>query len=162
MREKSSNTSKILEEIERASADTESKPSIHFSLTANRNILVVDEEGPRRQETVDIVQKILLNADIDVAASPEQALAMMKQNEYDTFVVNLLMPGYSSSEFVKEVHNHSSHPLIVGFSADKMSDAYDPKKGIKVKPLRKLFEKDSPPQAKSQADNSETKQGLKS
>jgi DNA-binding NtrC family response regulator len=120
--------------------DTEGKAGIHPSLLIERKVLVVDEEGQRRQETVEIVRKVLPHAKIAVSNSPEEAETEMRKKEYDTYVVNLLMPGYSSSEFVKAVHNHPRHPLIVGFSADKMSDAYDPKKGIKIKPLRKLFE----------------------
>jgi PleD family two-component response regulator len=120
--------------------ETEIKPSLHSSLTSTRTVLVVDEEGQRRDETMAIVEKILIKADVEAANDPEEALSKMGKKHYDTYVINLLMPGYSSSEFVKAVHNHSSHPLMVGFSADKMSDAYDPKKGIKIKPLRKLFE----------------------
>ena len=124
--------------------EAESKIGIHPSLLMKRHVLVVDEEGQRRQETVEIIHQVLLNAEIDVSYSPEEAETESGRKEYDTFVVNLLMPGYSSSEFVKIVHNHPKHPLLVGFSADKMSDAYDPKKGIKIKPLRKLFELNNP------------------
>lgn len=118
--------------------------ALHASLTANRQVLVVDEEGQRRDETVTIINTILPNADVFTADSTEDAEGKMQKSNYDTFVINLLMPGYSSSNFVKAVHNDPRHPLMVGFSADKMSDAYDPKKGIKVKPLRKLFEINTP------------------
>ena len=128
------------EEDAKNSAD---KQSVHPSLLFERKILVVDEEGPRRDETVNVVQVLVPNAEIEVANSPEEAHAAMEK-KYDTYVVNLLMPGYSSSEFVKTVQNHDEHPLLVGFAADKMSDAFDPKKGIKVKPLRKLFEQELP------------------
>jgi DNA-binding NtrC family response regulator len=80
------------------------------------------------------------NSTIETSDSCEEAETRLGENRFDTFVVNLLMPGYSSSSFVKGIFNHDDHPLMVGFSADKMSDAYDPKKGIKIKPLRKLFE----------------------
>ena len=117
--------------------------SLHKSLLQDRRILVVDEAGTRREETVAIVKKILPNAKVETANGPEEAEIKMYKKSYDTFVVNLLMPGYSASSFVKAIHNHDEHPLMVGFAADKMSDAYDPKKGIKIKPLRKLFEVDS-------------------
>ncbi|MFC1584469.1 hypothetical protein ACFL5V_02860 [Fibrobacterota bacterium] len=120
--------------------EMDGKTSIHPSLLSSRRVLIVDEEGDRRLETAEIVKKILPNAKISVAGSPEEAEVQINKKGYDTYVVNLLMPGYSNSEFVKAVHNHPKHPLMVGFSADKMSDAYDPKKGIKIKPLRKLFE----------------------
>jgi hypothetical protein len=58
-------------------------------------------------------------------------------------VVNFLMPGYSSSPFVKAVANHPEHPLLIGFAADKMSDAVDPKKGLKIIPLKRLFDLDT-------------------
>ena len=71
---------------------------------------------------------------------------MMEEGDFDTFVVNFLMPGYSSSPFVKAVANHPEHPLLIGFAADKMSDAVDPKKGLE----------DHPPQAALRLDTSNT------
>lgn len=111
--------------------------------TSERIILVVDEEGQRRNETVAIITQILPNAVIEVASDPEEALGMMEEGDFDTFVVNFLMPGYSSSPFVKAVANHPEHPLLIGFAADKMSDAVDPKKGLKIIPLKRLFDLDT-------------------
>ncbi|HKP97488.1 MAG TPA: hypothetical protein VJ385_17215 [Fibrobacteria bacterium] len=111
--------------------------------TSERIILVVDEEGQRRNETVAIISQILPNAVIEVANDPEEALGMMEEGDFDTFVVNFLMPGYSSSPFVKAVANHPEHPLLIGFAADKMSDAVDPKKGLKIIPLKRLFDLDT-------------------
>ena len=111
--------------------------------TSERIILVVDEEGQRRNETVAIITQILPNAEIEVADDPEEALGMMAEGDFDTFVVNFLMPGYSSSPFVKAVANHPEHPLLIGFAADKMSDAVDPKKGLKIIPLKRLFDLDT-------------------
>ena len=74
--------------------------------TSERIILVVDEDGQRRNETVSIITQILPNAVIEVADDPEEALGMMEEGDFDTFVVNFLMPGYSSSPFVKAVANH--------------------------------------------------------
>lgn len=108
--------------------------------TSERTILIVDEDGQRRNETVAIVTKILPNAVIETANDPEDAYAMMGECDFDTYVVNFLMPGYSSSDFVKAVVNHPEHPLLVGFAADKMSDAVDPKKGLKIIPLKRLFD----------------------
>jgi hypothetical protein len=111
--------------------------------TSERIILVVDEDGQRRNETVSIITQILPNAVIEVADDPEEALGMMEEGDFDTFVVNFLMPGYSSSPFVKAVANHPEHPLLIGFAADKMSDAVDPKKGLKIIPLKRLFDLDT-------------------
>ena len=111
--------------------------------TSERIILVVDEDGQRRNETVSIITQILPNAVIEVANDPEEALDMMEEGDFDTFVVNFLMPGYSSSPFVKAVANHPEHPLLIGFAADKMSDAVDPKKGLKIIPLKRLFDLDT-------------------
>jgi hypothetical protein len=41
------------------------------------------------------------------------------------------------------VANHPEHPLLIGFAADKMSDAVDPKKGLKIIPLKRLFDLDT-------------------
>lgn len=111
--------------------------------TSERIILVVDEEGQRRNETVAIITQILPNAEVEVADDPEEALEMMEEGDFDTYVVNFLMPGYSSSPFVKAVANHPEHPLLIGFAADKMSDAVDPKKGLKIIPLKRLFDMDT-------------------
>jgi PleD family two-component response regulator len=111
--------------------------------TSERYILVVDEEGQRRNETVLIISQILPNAIIEVADDPEEAQEMMLDCEFDTYVVNFLMPGYSASLFVKAVANHPDHPLLIGFAADKISDAVDPKKGLKIIPLKRLFDLDA-------------------
>jgi hypothetical protein len=125
--------------------DGETTPSAILANTdtSERIILVVDEDGQRRHETVAIISQILPNAVIEVANDPEDALAMMAEGDFDTFVVNFLMPGYSSSPFVKAVANHPEHPLLIGFAADKMSDAVDPKKGLKIIPLKRLFDLDT-------------------
>ena len=111
--------------------------------TSERYILVVDEEGRRRNETVTIISQILPNAIIEVADDPEEALEIMVDCDFDTYVVNFLMPGYSASPFVKAVANHLDHPLLLGFAADKISDAIDPKKGLKIIPLKRLFDLDT-------------------
>ena len=110
--------------------------------TSDRIILVVDEESTRRSETVTIIRQILPNAEIEEADDPEEAQEMMDEVDFDTYVVNFLMPGFSSSPFVKSVINHPDHPLLIGFAADKMSDAVDPKKGLKIIPLKRLFDLD--------------------
>lgn len=114
--------------------------SLAVADTSERTLLVVDEEGQRRNETVTIIQQILPNATIEVADDPEEAMEMMEECDFDTYVVNFLMPGFSNSHFVKAVANHPGHPLLVGFAADKMSDALDPKKGLKIIPLKRLFD----------------------
>jgi hypothetical protein len=111
--------------------------------TSERYILVVDEEGKRRNETVTIISQILPNAIVEVADDPEEASEIMQDCDFDTFVVNFLMPGYSASPFVKSVANHFEHPLLLGFAADKISDAVDPKKGLKIIPLKRLFDLDA-------------------
>jgi CheY-like chemotaxis protein len=110
--------------------------------TSERFILVVDEEGQRRNETVTIVSQILPNAVVEVADDPEEALEVMQEADFDTYVVNFLMPGYSASPFVKAVANHPDHPLLIGFAADKISDALDQRKGLKIIPLKRLFDLD--------------------
>lgn len=112
--------------------------------TSERAILVVDEDGQRRTETIAIVQQILPNAVIEVADDPEEALEIMGEAEFDTYVVNFLMPGFSASPFVKAVINHPDRPLLIGFAADKISDALDQRKGLKIIPLKRLFDLDAP------------------
>jgi DNA-binding NarL/FixJ family response regulator len=102
----------------------------------------VDEEGQRRNETVTIVQQILPNAVVEVADDPEEAAEVMQDCDFDTYVVNFLMPGFSASPFVKAVANHPDHPLLIGFAADKISDALDQRKGLKIIPLKRLFDLD--------------------
>ncbi len=115
--------------------------------TSERIILVVDEDGQRRNETVSIVQQILPNAVIELADDPEEALEVMEEAEFDTYVVNFLMPGFSASPFVKAVTNHPDRPLLIGFAADKISDALDQRKGLKIIPLKRLFDLDPQPDA---------------
>jgi PleD family two-component response regulator len=138
LEEEKRNLSKALEEEDDA-LDTSFVPTD----TSERYILVVDEEGKRRNETVTIISQILPNAIIEVADDPEEAAEIMQDCDFDTYVVNFLMPGYSASPFVKAVANHPDHPLLLGFAADKISDAVDPKKGLKIIPLKRLFDLDT-------------------
>jgi len=133
----------LFEEEDSADSDAPLEAVLAATDTSERIILVVDEDGQRRNETVAIITQILPNAVIEVANDPEEALGMMEEGDFDTFVVNFLMPGYSSSPFVKAVANHPEHPLLIGFAADKMSDAVDPKKGLKIIPLKRLFDLDT-------------------
>ncbi len=119
--------------------------------TSERYILVVDEEGKRRGETVTIISQILPNAIVEVADDPDEAWDIMQDCDFDTYVVNFLMPGYSASAFVKAVANHPDHPLLLGFAADKISDAVDPKKGLKIIPLKRLFDLDAGSSAENAA-----------
>jgi len=122
--------------------------------TSERIILVVDEDGQRRNETISIVQQILPNAVIELADDPEEALEVMEEAEFDTYVVNFLMPGFSASPFVKAVTNHPDRPLLIGFAADKISDALDQRKGLKIIPLKRLFDLDpQPDSAKEKAED---------
>lgn len=123
--------------------------------TSERYILVVDEEGQRRTETMTIVSQILPNAIVEVADDPEEALEIMQEADFDTYVVNFLMPGYSASPFVKAVANHPDHPLLIGFAADKISDALDQKKGLKIIPLKRLFDLDVSADSKDKAEKDE-------
>ena len=120
--------------------------------TSERYILVVDEEGQRRNETMTIVSQILPNAIVEVADDPEEALEIMQEADFDTYVVNFRMPGYSASPFVKAVANHPDHPLLIGFAADKISDALDQKKGLKIIPLKRLFDLEVNTDSKEKAD----------
>jgi PleD family two-component response regulator len=123
--------------------------------TSERYILVVDEEGQRRNETMTIVSQILPNAIVEVADDPEEALEIMQEADFDTYVVNFLMPGYSASPFVKAVANHPDHPLLIGFAADKISDALDQKKGLKIIPLKRLFDLDVNTDSKDKTEKDE-------
>lgn len=122
--------------------------------TSERYILVVDEEGKRRGETVTIISQILPNAIVEVADDPEEAWDIMQDCDFDTYVVNFLMPGFSASAFVKAVANHPDHPLLLGFAADKISDAVDPKKGLKIIPLKRLFDLDTGGASENSGDGS--------
>ncbi len=122
--------------------------------TSERYILVVDEEGKRRGETVTIISQILPNAIVEVADDPDEAWDIMQDCDFDTYVVNFLMPGFSASAFVKAVANHPVHPLLLGFAADKISDAVDPKKGLKIIPLKRLFDLDTGGTSENSGDGS--------
>lgn len=132
---------KVLREDEDEPLETSFVPTD----TSERLILVVDEEGQRRTETISIVSQILPNAVIEVADDPDEALEIMGDLDFDTYVVNFLMPGYSASPFVKAVANHPDHSLLIGFAADKISDALDQRKGLKIIPLKRLFDLEPTP-----------------
>jgi len=66
-----------------------------------RKILVVDDDEAHLMWSTEILEQN--GYDTDVARSAEAALKMVGDNSYDLIISDLVMPGMSGLEFVREI-----------------------------------------------------------
>ncbi len=110
----------------------------HPSLTRDRYLLLLDHKGKHRDLCVEVIQKILPQAKIDIVSTPEESEKAYLETNYDTYVCNFLAKGVSDSHFVKEILSDPKTPLVVGFSLDQKQMSLEEE--INPRPLQKIFE----------------------
>jgi DNA-binding response OmpR family regulator len=76
------------------------------------SILIVDDEERLRLSLSFILQKEKYH--VEIAASAEEALALLKQHEYDLMFLDLNLPGMSGIDLLMEVHRYTPHmPVLI-------------------------------------------------
>jgi len=101
-------------------------------------VLVVDDEEPMRA----VMQRILvrLGFEVDVAASGEEGLARFrdKGGDYRCVLMDLVMPGMTGLELLREVRNLAPAIRVVlmsGYSEDSIAAGRDSLTGFLQKPI---------------------------
>lgn len=109
-------------------------------------ILWVDDEEPIRN--MGKVQLEMLNHRADVAASGEEALSLLQDNQYDLMITDVGMPNMNGWQLVERIKgNHSSMKIVIltGWELDvadkekeKYGIGYIAKKPIKMAQLKNI------------------------
>ena len=93
-------------------------------MTACHRVLVVDDDPAIRR----LLKAILMRAghEVDLAAEGGEALAALAKAPYDAVILDLMMPGVSGFEVIKELEKESSpHPkciIVLSATSDRNLD----------------------------------------
>lgn len=118
---------------------------------SDRRILVLELDESHLPKSLLVLRDLLTGATIEGTSSMEAALRLMEEQEWDTFVVDFLEPGISSSEFVKQIHNQPEAILVAVAFNGLTQGAEEERNRFKLEPLRKLFDVEKPGTSKPTA-----------
>ncbi|MBO7501171.1 MAG: response regulator [Fibrobacterales bacterium] len=108
------------------------------AFTGERHVLIVEPDEERRKLMVAIATELMPNATLQEAEDDEEGEVALEEDEFQMVVMDLQVPGFSTSEFVRTVHNNESI-VFVALSLDNFEPG-DEKNRLKLDSLRKLFE----------------------
>lgn len=109
---------------------------------SSRKILAWVVNNEQRPVMLEILLDLLTGAQIKAVATEEEALTVIEEEEWDSFVVDFTEPGVSTSEFVKQVNNLPDAMLVaISFPAIALGEE---RNRFKLEPLRKLFDIEKP------------------
>ena len=108
------------------------------AFTGERHVLIVEPDEERRKLMVAIATELMPNATLQEAEDDEEGEVALEEDEFQMVVMDLQVPGFSTSEFVRTVHNNESI-TFVALSLDNFEPG-DEKNRLKLDSLRKLFE----------------------
>jgi signal transduction histidine kinase/CheY-like chemotaxis protein len=91
----------------------------------DRRVLLVDDTLINRKVVGRMLKTIGISNPVTMESGKE-ALEELSTNRYDLVITDLQMPGMSGTELsaaIQDMHNESTLPIVVGFTADSSSDA---------------------------------------
>ncbi len=103
-----------------------------------RRVLVVEPDETRRKLMVAIVCELMPGSSVQEAEDEDEAEVALEEDEFEMAILDLQVPGFSSSEFVRTVNNNES-TILVSLNLNNLEPG-DEKNKSKIDPLRKLFE----------------------
>ena len=112
--------------------------SIEPAFKGERHVLIVEPDEERRKLMAAIAAELMPNATLQEAEDDEEAEVALEEDEFQMVVMDLQVPGFSTSEFVRTVHNNESI-TFVALSLDNFEPG-DEKNRLKLDSLRKVFE----------------------
>jgi len=109
---------------------------------SSRKILVLVKNAEYRSVMQEILLDLLTGAQVRSVGTEEEALEVLEEDEWDSFVVDFTETGVSESEFVKQVNNQPEAMLVaVSYPAICLGEE---RNRFKLEPLRKLFDVEKP------------------
>jgi len=107
-----------------------------------RRVLMLELDDAHRPLTIEVLQELLTGATIVAAKSISDSIKLLDEQEWDTYVVDLMEPGVSVSDFVKQVNNQPE-AILVSIPYQTIV-AGEVRNRFKLEPLRKLFDIEKP------------------
>lgn len=105
-----------------------------------RQIFVWEADESNLELTIEVLSDMLMGANIKGVQTESQALELLGTQKWDTFVVDFLTEGVSSSEFIKKVNNYPESILVaLSMSSFKLEEE---REVSKLELTRRLFEYD--------------------
>lgn len=114
--------------------DRETPSSRDYS---TRKILIWEEDDSRRAKKLEFLTDLLSGAEIRAAGTEAEAIAALKDDDWDTFVVDFSNETVSSSEFVKLANNYPAS-ILVALSLTFLE--LDEADNTKLEQIRRLFD----------------------
>lgn len=114
--------------------DRETPSSRDYS---TRKILIWEEDDSRRAKKLEFLTDLLSGAEIRAAGTEAEAIAALKDDDWDTFVVDFSNEAVSSSEFVKLANNYPAS-ILVALSLTFLE--LDEADNTKLEQIRRLFD----------------------
>ncbi len=102
-----------------------------------RHILLWEEDETRRNMSLEFLSDLLTGATIRAYATEEEAIEALDEDDWDTFVIDLMNENVSSSEFVKRANNYPAAILVAISFAFLELEERDP---VKLEQIRRLFD----------------------
>jgi len=92
---------------------------LHFSEGKPRHVLIVDDDAGSRMA----VRKLIASegTDVDEASNGEEALARLRQAEYDCVILDLGLPGMDGFQFLDKASHAGRVPPVVVYSGRELS-----------------------------------------
>ena len=88
----------------------------------DKKILIVDDEDSARLYLATIVSELYPKLSIQLAATPSEALFLLKNNCIDLVLLDVEMPGMTGLELVENIRNVSDSTPIIFVSAYKRAE----------------------------------------
>lgn len=104
---------------------------------STRKILIWEEDDSRRAKKLEFLTDLLSGAEIRAAGTEAEAIAALKDDDWDTFVVDFSNETVSSSEFVKLANNYPAS-ILVALSLTFLE--LDEADNTKLEQIRRLFD----------------------
>src|SRR5688572_4884643 len=82
-----------------------------LSSTATASILVVDDEGPNRYSVKKTLEKV--GYSVMAAASGEEALDMIKNEEFDVILTDIRMQGIDGVELLRRIKEQAPDAIVI-------------------------------------------------
>jgi len=83
-----------------------------------KKILIVEDDDHINQLLVDLLEKTY---DVEQAFSGTEAKRLFKKGDYDLVLLDLMLPGLSGENLIKDIRDHSDSPIIVITAKSEMS-----------------------------------------
>ena len=91
-------------------------------MEGNKKVLIVDDEEKARLYLASILSELYPGLEIQLAATPTEALFLLKKQHFDVLLLDVEMQGMTGLELVDELQKLTQQPPIIFVSAYKRAE----------------------------------------